>query len=618
MKRPNPILLTGGAGYIGSHVSLALRDAGYPVVVLDDLSTGHRRAVPPGAAFVLGDAGRPATAAGVIREYGVEAVVHLAGSSSAPDSIARPLDYYHNNTVASANLIRACVEAGVRRFLFASSAAVYGAPTLMPVGEDTPPAPAHPYGRSKLATEWMLADAAARHGMKCVSLRYFNVAGADPGGRAGQSSRGAAHILKVACEAAVGTRAGVTVFGADYATADGACVRDYIHVSDLSAIHVAVLQGLEHGHPGGVFNCGAGRGHSVREVIAAVRREAGADFPVREGDRRPGDPPALVADASRLQREFACPPRFDGLGAIVRSALAWERAGARLPPDPDARMTRPSELRSHPGAAASPVAAPPRGPRVNRPGPRRRQSNPPAHKRRDRYQRPFDLAMTSFLLLALFPLWLMLAVAIAAAVRLQDGGSVIYRQPRLGRGGKVFSMLKFRTMAEDAERSTGPVWALPRDARTTAVGRLLRRFHLDELPQVVNVLRGEMSLVGPRPERPELAARIERACPGFARRLAVRPGIAGLAQARGGMGHRGKLRYDLVYIGAMGPWLDLRLGAACIWRALRGSRRPLRHAAARDAALPRQRGAALRSPERSAAPSQVRVRSRPTRSGAGS
>ena len=251
-------------------------------------------------------------------------------------------------------------------------------------------------------------------------------------------------------------------------------------------------------------------------------------------------------------------------------------------------MTGSGELRSHRGggdSAASPVAASPRRPCVRPSGPPRRRSNPPApaHKRRDRYKRPFDLATTTVVLLALFPLWLMLAVAIAAAIRLQDGGSVFYRQPRLGRGGRVFGMLKFRTMAEDAERSTGPVWARPYDARTTAVGRLLRRFHLDELPQVLNVLRGEMSLVGPRPERPELAARIERACPGFARRLAVHPGLAGLAQARGGFGHRNKLRYDLLYIGAMGPWLDVRLCAACVWRALLGPRQPGRNAAARHA-----------------------------------
>ena len=222
---------------------------------------------------------------------------------------------------------------------------------------------------------------------------------------------------------------------------------------------------------------------------------------------------------------------------------------------------------------------------------------------RERYQRPFDLAVLALAFVALGPLWLVVGISIAAAVRLEDGGSVLYRQARLGRGGRVFPMLKFRTMAEDAERHTGPVWAQPGDVRSTAVGRVLRRFHLDELPQVVNVLRGEMSLVGPRPERPELAAGIERGCPGFAQRLAVRPGIAGLAQARGRyrVTPRNKLRYDLVYIGAMGPWLDIRLCAACVWRALLGLRRPdlagvqgngSPHGHRADADLRRHRGAA--------------------------
>ena len=325
MTSKGPLLVTGGAGYVGSHAVLAFLEAGYPVVVLDDLSTGRRAAVPPGAAFVEGDAGDPATAAGVLREYGVEAVAHLAGSASVPGSIARPLDCWRNNAVASANLIRASVEAGVRRFLYASSAAVYGAPAAVPVGEDSALAPVHPYGRSKLASEWLLAAVAPRHGMHHAALRYFNVAGADPRGRAGQSSRGAAHIVKSACEAAAGTRAGVTVFGADYGTRDGTCVRDYIHVSDLAALHVAVLRALEDGHPGGAFNCGTGRGASVREVVAAVRREAGTDFPVQDGPRRPGDPPVLVADPARVRREFAWSPRH-GLGAVVRTALAWERS----------------------------------------------------------------------------------------------------------------------------------------------------------------------------------------------------------------------------------------------------------------------------------------------------
>ena len=327
MTSKGPLLVTGGAGYVGSHAVLALREAGYPAVVLDDLSTGHQGALPPDTVFVEGDAGDPATAAEVIRDHGIEAVVHLAGSASVPGSIARPLDFWRNNAVASANLIRVSVEAGVRRFLFASSAAVYGAPTAMPVREDAVPAPLHPYGRSKLASEWLLADVASRHGMSHAALRYFNVAGVDPAGRAGRSPPGAGHIVTAACEVAAGTREGVTVFGADYDTPDGTCVRDYIHVCDLAALHVAVLRALEDGHPGGAFNCGAGCGVSVREVIAAVRREAGTDFPVRDGPRRPGDPPALVADPSRLRREFAWTPRHD-FGAIVRTALAWQRSPA--------------------------------------------------------------------------------------------------------------------------------------------------------------------------------------------------------------------------------------------------------------------------------------------------
>ena len=269
MTAPGPVLVTGGAGYVGSHAVLAFREAGYPVVVLDDLSTGVRAALPPRTAFVEGDAGDRATAAGVLGRYGIETVAHLAGSSSVP-------------------------------------------------------APLHPYGRSKLAAEWMLADVAARSGMGFAALRYFNVAGADPRVRAGQP-RGAAHLFKAACEAAVGTRGGVTVFGTDHDTPDGTCVRDYLHAADLADLHVAVLRALEDGHPGGAFNCGSGRGVSVREAVAAVRRAAGTAFPVRDGPRRPGDPPVLVADPARLGREFGWSPRHD-LDAIARTALAWERA----------------------------------------------------------------------------------------------------------------------------------------------------------------------------------------------------------------------------------------------------------------------------------------------------
>ena len=319
------ILVTGGAGYVGSHVVLAFRDAGYPLVVLDDLSTGLRMAVPSGTPFVKGDVGDSATVSRVIREYGVKTVIHLAARSSVPESIGQPLDYYNNNTIKSELLLRSCLCSGVESFLFASSAAVYGAPSVMPVREDTPALPLHPYGRSKLATEWMLGDVAPRHGMRYAALRYFNVAGADLSGRAGQSSRGAAHLVKAACAAAVGACDGLTVFGTDYKTPDGTCVRDYIHVSDLAAAHVAVLQGLQAGHPGGVFNCGADRGASVREVIDAVGRAAGTCFLVREAARRVGDPAILVGDSSLLRSEFSFSPRFDDLGLIALTAVAWER-----------------------------------------------------------------------------------------------------------------------------------------------------------------------------------------------------------------------------------------------------------------------------------------------------
>ena len=326
MTGRGPVLVTGGAGYVGSHAILALRDAGYQTVALDNLSTGHGGALPADTMLLEGEAGDRRRVIRIIRDYGIEAVLHLAASTSVADSVARPLEYYRNNVVASADLIAACVGGGVRRFLFASTVAVYGAPAAIPVREDMTPDPLHPYGRSKLATERLLARVAGRHGMRHAALRYTNVAGADPLGRAGQSSRGAGHIVKAACEAAIGTREGVTVFGSDYDTPDGTCVRDYIHVADIAAVQVAVLQGLEAGHPGGVFNCGTGRGISVREVVAAVRRESDADFPVRDGPRRPGDASVLVADPARLRLEFGWSPRYDDVDVIVSTALAWERS----------------------------------------------------------------------------------------------------------------------------------------------------------------------------------------------------------------------------------------------------------------------------------------------------
>ena len=326
-RDPGAVLVTGGAGYIGSHAVLALREAGYRVVVLDNLSTGSRASVPDDVAFVEGDAGDPETAAAAIAGHGVASVVHLAASIDIAESLADPLKYDRNNRRASASLVRACVAGGVGRFLFASSAAVYGQPGAAPVGEDAPAAPVNPYGRSKLATEGLLRETAARHGMRYAVLRYFNVAGADPLGRAGPSDADS-HLVRAACRAALGLQDGVTVFGTDYPTPDGTCMRDYIHVSDLAAIHVAALRSLENGAPDRVLNCGSGRGVSVREALAAVRAESGEGFEIRDGPRRAGDPPAVVADAARLRSDLRWSPRHGGFRAIVRSALAWERARA--------------------------------------------------------------------------------------------------------------------------------------------------------------------------------------------------------------------------------------------------------------------------------------------------
>ena len=593
MTPTGSLLITGGAGYVGSHIVLAFRDAGYRVVVLDDLSTGRRSAVPREVPFIEGDAGNPGTVGAIIAEHGVTAVVHLAGSIAVPESIVDPLKYYRNNTLVSATLLEACIAGGVGRFVFASSAGVYGGvPSAAAVSEEAPAAPAHPYGRSKLMTERMLHDTAAAHDFRYAALRYGNVAGADPQGRAGPSGRGAAHLVKVACEAAAGARDAVTVFGTDYDTPDGTCVRDYIHVSDLADIHLAILRALESGAPSRVLNCGYGRGHSVRSVLDAVRREAGVDFDIRDGPRRPGDPPVLICDPSRLRASVDWAPRYDDLGLIVRSAMAWEKTSGAAPP---ARIRARSNRA--PPAGSGPAVASHRHDRNASPGRRAARgdapgtrflhggcplgspaslapSRPPGDPEmpcRGRYKRLFDLTFTLLVLVILLPVWPLLVVAIAFAIRIESPGPVIYRQSRLGRGGRVFRMLKFRTMIENAEARSGPVLAARRDPRITAVGRVLRRFHLDEMPQAVNVLRGDMSLVGPRPERPELVGRIEREVPGYSQRLRVRPGIAGLAQARGAyhLHPRQKLRYDLLYIAAMSPCLDLDLCMRCLWRAVR-------------------------------------------------
>lgn len=319
------VLVTGGAGYIGSHTVLALSDRGEDVVVLDNLSTGFRSVIPEGIELVVGDIGDRALLDSVMDRYEVDAVVHFAGSIVVPDSVTDPLGYYLNNTVKTRELLAVAVAHAVPRFIFSSTAAVYGTPETVPVTEDTVLAPISPYGSSKLMTEWMLRDTAAAHPLNYVALRYFNVAGADPQGRAGQSTARATHLIKVAVEAATGARDHVSIFGTDYDTPDGTGVRDYIHVSDLAAAHLAALDHLRAGEPGGVFNCGYGHGASVRQVLDTVQRVSGQRIDVREEARRAGDPASLVSDPSLLRQTLDWTPQLDDLAVIVEHALRWEQ-----------------------------------------------------------------------------------------------------------------------------------------------------------------------------------------------------------------------------------------------------------------------------------------------------
>lgn len=320
------VLVTGGAGYIGSHMTLALLDAARKVVVLDDLSTGFRWTVPEGASFVEGCVGDERLVRQIIAEHKVDAVVHFAGSIVVPDSMRDPLDYYLNNTVRSRSLIAAAVAGGVKRFVFSSTAAVYGESCGEPLDEGALLAPVSPYGASKLMTERMLADASAAYGLRYVALRYFNVAGADPGGRSGSSSARATHLIKLATQVALGKRDKLQVFGEDYPTPDGTCLRDYIHVTDLAEAHMLALDHLAGGGGDLIANCGYGRAASVKEVIASVKRISGVDFPVETAPRRPGDPAALVARPDRVRAVLGWRPRFDDLDTIVAHALAWEKA----------------------------------------------------------------------------------------------------------------------------------------------------------------------------------------------------------------------------------------------------------------------------------------------------
>jgi UDP-glucose 4-epimerase len=320
------ILVSGGAGYIGSHMVLELLDRGEKVVVLDDLSTGFWWAVPPEATFVQGDMGDQALVERVVAEHGITEIAHFAARIVVPDSVADPLGYYLNNTVKTRALLESAVRAGVRHVIFSSTAAVYGEPPVSPVPEEIALNPINPYGRSKLMSEWMLADTAKAHGLSYIALRYFNVAGADPRGRSGQSSAGATHLIKVASQAALGQRTGLEIFGTDYPTPDGTCVRDYIHVTDLARAHLAALDHLRAGGDSLTLNCGYGRGYSVKDVVGVVKKVSGVDFPVKLSPRRAGDPASLIAKADRIRDELGWRPQHDDLTEIVTQALAWEES----------------------------------------------------------------------------------------------------------------------------------------------------------------------------------------------------------------------------------------------------------------------------------------------------
>ena len=319
------ILVTGGAGYIGSHMALELLDADERVVVLDNLSTGFHWAVPQAARLVVGDFGDRALVADLLAREKIESIIHFAAKIVVPDSVADPLGYYENNTAKARSLLQCAVEGGVKHFIFSSTAAVYGEPKTTPVREDDPKEPINPYGRSKLMVEWMLADTAAAHPLRYTALRYFNVAGADPKGRSGQSTDNATHLIKVTVQTALGLRKGMEVFGTDYPTPDGSCLRDYIQVTDLVRAHIDALRRLRAGGDSIVCNVGYSRGYSVLDVINTVKRVSGVDFPMRMSGRRAGDPAAIIASNERARMELGWVPMHDNLEEIVRQALNWER-----------------------------------------------------------------------------------------------------------------------------------------------------------------------------------------------------------------------------------------------------------------------------------------------------
>lgn len=325
------VLVTGGAGYIGSHMVWELLDNGIDLVVIDNLTTGFRAAVPAGVPFVKGDIGDQSLVSDVIREHGVDSIIHFAGSVVVPESLENPLKYYDNNTATSRNLLAAAVSCGVKRLIFSSTAAVYGNPlTEGPISENAILNPMSPYGTSKLMTELMIRDVAEAHELSYVILRYFNVAGCDVEGRTGQSTEGATHLIKVACEAAAGKRSSMKVFGTDYDTPDGTCIRDFIHVNDLVNAHRVALEFLRDGGRKFTANCGYSKGYSVNEVIKAVKKVSGNDFKVIEDQRRAGDIEALTANAHRLMSRLGWEPKHDDLELIVSTALNWEKKLLKL------------------------------------------------------------------------------------------------------------------------------------------------------------------------------------------------------------------------------------------------------------------------------------------------
>jgi UDP-glucose 4-epimerase len=319
------VLVTGGAGYIGSHMVLRLADAGEEVVVLDNLVTGFDWAIDHRAKFVSGNAGDIAFVSDLIATHNIKEIIHFAGSIVVPESVVDPLKYYANNTATSRNLLEAAVKSGVKHFIFSSTAAVYGMTGLAPVVEDTALNPMSPYGRSKLMTEWMLADVAAAHPITYGVLRYFNVAGADPQKRSGQSTPLATHLIKVACQTALGQREKMDIFGTDYETPDGTCIRDYIHVTDLIEAHALLLNHLRKGGDNTTLNCAYGQGYSVRDVVETVRDVSGVNFRADEGPRRAGDPASITATGEKVRSLLGWVPQHDNLSEIVRHAYDWER-----------------------------------------------------------------------------------------------------------------------------------------------------------------------------------------------------------------------------------------------------------------------------------------------------